>query len=146
MIRYRLRCHRRHEFEAWFRTSAAYDRQVERGEVKCPECASPEVSKTLMAPNVARRTTAKGTADVPVANGETARQRQMLALMRKLRREIERNADYVGPRVAEEARKIHYEEVAPRGIYGEATQEDFTDLREEGIECYPLPRLPEDRN
>jgi len=146
MIRYRLRCHRSHEFDAWFQTGAAYDRQVERSEVKCPECASVDVSKTLMAPNVAKRAETEGKAEISVANPEAAHRRDLTALVRKLRREVEQNAQYVGPRFAEEARKIRYEDVPPRGIYGEATRQDVKDLHEEGIDCFPLPRLPEDRN
>ncbi|MEX0853593.1 MAG: DUF1178 family protein, partial [Bauldia sp.] len=45
-----------------------------------------------------------------------------------------------------EARKIHYNEVEPRGIYGEATGDDAKALAEEGIAFQPLPVLPEDRN
>ncbi len=66
--------------------------------------------------------------------------------MRKLRAEVEAKSEYVGPRFSEEARKIHYEEVPARGIHGEATTEEAESLREEGIEFFPLPVLPEDRN
>ncbi|MGH6816712.1 MAG: DUF1178 family protein [Hyphomicrobiaceae bacterium] len=147
MIRYRLQCHKKHEFEAWFQTGAAYDRQVERGEVRCPDCASAKVSKTLMAPNVTKRgrkTETKSEAAAP--DPEAAKRHEFMTLMRKLRREVEQNAEYVGPRFAQEARKIHYEDVAPRGIYGEATGEDVKELHEEGIRCLPLPRLPDDLN
>jgi hypothetical protein len=67
-------------------------------------------------------------------------------MIRNLRREVEAKADYVGPRFADEARKIHHEEVPARGIYGEATPEEVKGLSEEGIEFYPLPQLPEDKN
>ena len=67
-------------------------------------------------------------------------------MLRRLRAEVEKNAEYVGPRFAEEARKMHYDEVEKRGIYGEATLEEARELHEEGIEFYPLPRLPEDHN
>jgi hypothetical protein len=66
--------------------------------------------------------------------------------MRTLRAEIEAKSEYVGPRFPEEARKIHYEEAPPRGIYGEATSEEAQALSEEGIEFFPLPSLPEDHN
>ena len=56
------------------------------------------------------------------------------------------NADYVGDKFAEEARKIHYNEVEARGIYGEATPDDAKALIEEGIEFHPLPILPEEGN
>jgi len=63
-----------------------------------------------------------------------------------LRKQVEANADYVGDKFADEARKIHYKEAEKRGIYGEATADDAKALIEEGIEVHPLPRLPEDTN
>jgi len=75
-----------------------------------------------------------------------AMQREVVEVMRKVRKQVEETAEYVGPRFAEEARKIHHEESKPRGIYGEASEEDVAELTEEGIDFLPLPRLPEDNN
>lgn len=148
MIRYSLQCHKNHTFEAWFSNSDDFDRQVKRKLVSCPECNSTKVTKALMAPNVA--TSRSKTKHVAIANpeatAEAQKRRELLALMRRLRAEVEKNAEYVGPRFAEEARKMHYEEIEKRGIYGEATLDEARDLHEEGIEFYPLPRLPEDQN
>jgi hypothetical protein len=58
---------------------------------------------------------------------------------RRARDYVERNFDYVGPRFPEEARKIHYGETKPRGIYGEATGKEVKELREEGVAVAPLP-------
>jgi hypothetical protein len=150
MIRYRLQCSNGHEFEAWFRSSNSYDRQAKRGQIACPECNATDVSKAIMAPGLATRSEDAGSArDASVAH-EAAKhaeaRREFLALMRKVRRDVEANADYVGPKFAEEARKIHYEETERRGIYGEATSEEAHALKEEGIDFLPLPRLPEDQN
>src|SRR5512136_3038692 len=54
MIRYTLVCNKRHEFESWFASSAAYDKQAKRGLVTCPLCGSAKVEKALMAPRLAR--------------------------------------------------------------------------------------------
>ena len=67
-------------------------------------------------------------------------------MMRELKRQVIENAENVGDRFAEEARKIHYAEREPAGIYGEATLEDARALIEEGIDFHPLPVLPEERN
>jgi hypothetical protein len=72
--------------------------------------------------------------------------RELARAMRELRSQIEAKSEYVGPRFPEEARKIHYEETPARGIHGEATREEAQSLREEGIEFFPLPILPEDQN
>ena len=150
MIRYRLQCSNGHEFEAWFRSSNSYDRQAKRGQVACPACNVTDVSKAIMAPGLATRSedasSTKGASVAQEAAKHAEARREFLALMRKVRREVEANADYVGPKFAEEARKIHYEEAERRGIYGEATSEETRALKDEGIDFLPLPRLPEDQN
>ena len=169
MIRYRLKCEKRHEFEAWFASSAAFDRQAKRGLIACPRCGTAKVHKSLMAPNIikgVRRARAeKGAGKVvdqaaeppapvaapaaaapPAETHRLAAHGELAKAMRKLRTEIEAKSEYVGPRFSEEARKIHYEEAPPRGIYGEATREEAQALSEEGIEFFPLPSLPEDHN
>jgi hypothetical protein len=140
MISYTLRCDEGHEFEAWFRTGADYEKAV--GKTVCPVCNSKKVEKALMAPALAR--TDKGD-KMPVAAADP-RQAAMRVALRELRRKVTENADYVGDKFAEEARKIHYNESEPRGIYGEANAEDAKALIEEGIDFHPLPILPEDGN
>jgi hypothetical protein len=71
---------------------------------------------------------------------------KLVEMMRELRRHVEANAENVGDRFAEEARRIHYEETEKRGIYGQATAEDAKALIEEGIDVHPLPVLPDDKN
>lgn len=160
MIRYKLQCNKNHEFEAWFGSSTAYDRQAKRGHVECPQCGSKKVTKALMAPGVAtseKRERGREQLPVPVAQAtevaaapeaaeRTQLQQKFLQVMREIRREVESKAEYVGPKFAEEARKIHHEETQARGIWGEATLEEARELVEEGIDCLPLPPLPEDKN
>jgi len=147
MIRYTLRCRKGHQFEAWFASSAAYDTQADTGKVTCAVCGTKKVEKALMAPSVAKgEKKAVAVAQTPTDEKAAVIQREMMALMRKLRREVEKNAENVGTKFAEEARKIHYEEAPARGIYGEAILEDARALKEEGIDFYPLPALPEDKN
>jgi hypothetical protein len=168
MIRYRLKCEKRHEFEAWFASSAAFDRQAKHGQIACPRCGTAKVHKSLMAPSiikgVKRARSEKAAAKAPEqavgeppaaepapppAPAETHRlaaHGELAKVMRKLRAEIEAKSEYVGPRFSEEARKIHYEEAPARGIYGEATREEAQALSEEGIEFFPLPSLPDDHN
>ncbi len=151
MIRYRLKCKKSHEFEAWFRNSQDYDRQAKRGLVECPTCGSKLVMKAPMAPRIARgRSKAHsdaGTAKSPVMTGEPGeKQRELMQAMRKLRDEMLSKSEYVGPRFADEARRIHHNEAEARGIHGEASADDVKKLKEEGVEVYPVPVLPEDHN
>jgi hypothetical protein len=147
MIRYDLICDRGHAFDGWFSNSAAYDAQAERGLVSCAVCGSVKVEKQLMAPGIPVKSNRKAEATQKMATGPAdPRLAMMVKMMRELRKQVEENADYVGDRFAEEARKIHYKEAEVRGIYGEATADEAQALVEEGIEVHPLPRLPEDGN
>ena len=147
MIRYDLICDQGHGFDGWFRDSSAYDAQAESGLVSCTVCGSVKVEKQLMAPGIPAKSNRK--ADVTqkmVAGPVDPRMQMMMQLMREVRKSVEENAEYVGDRFADEARKIHYAEAEKRGIYGEATADEAKSLVEEGIEVHPLPRLPEDGN
>jgi hypothetical protein len=158
MIKYSVQCQKGHGFEAWFQNSGAFDTQTRRGLVTCPTCGSVKISKALMAPAVSAKTRKKGARPAPPAAksaGPTTTAAalparslppDMVEIMRQIRREVEAKAENVGKRFAEEARKMHYNEAPERGIYGEASLDDVKALHEEGIDCLPLPVLPEDRN
>jgi hypothetical protein len=142
MISFSLACGDGHSFSAWFASSDAFEKQLAAGTVSCPVCGSGEVGKALMAPAV---TTSKKRDSMRVAAHVRAEPEE-LAVLRKIRKHLTENAEYVGPRFPEEARRIHYNESEKRGIYGEATGEEVRALVEEGIEFRPLPVLPEDHN
>jgi hypothetical protein len=145
MIRYDLICDKGHLFDGWFSDSAAYDKQAKLGLVSCTVCGSAKVEKQLMAPGIPPKSNRQTEAPQKLAAGPIdPRVRMMMQMMREMRMSVEQNAEYVGDRFAEEARKIHYKEAEERGIYGEATPADARALIEEGIDVYPLPRLPED--
>ena len=141
MIQYSLHCSKGHQYDAWFKNAAAFDEQKARGIVSCAVCGDGAVEKALMAPAVARSDNDR--VAVSAGHPEAARIREML---RAYREKVTSEADYVGDKFAEEARKIHFEEVAARGIYGEATHEEIAGLAEDGIEFMPLPDLPEEHN
>ena len=75
-----------------------------------------------------------------------AQERELRAKIRELRDHIVKNADNVGERFPNEARKMHYGEIDHRPIYGEASPNEAKALIEEGVEVMPLPTLPDDRN
>ncbi len=130
MIVYNLKCANGHVFEGWFQSSAAFDAQSGEGKLLCPTCDTHKVEKAIMAPAVA------GTKKAVSAKDELKKMRQFMTGMRKY---VEANADYVGPRFHEEARKIHYGETEERHIYGEATLKEAKELIEEGVDVAPLP-------
>ena len=151
MIRYDLVCSSGHEFDSWFRDAAAFDKATAAKALACPVCGDTAISKVLMAPAVATarkreaRETAVREAAVKLAAPDP-RQQALREMLKQVREHVEANADYVGDRFAEEARKIHYDEAPSRGIYREASPDEAKALIEEGIEFHPLPSLPEEGN
>lgn len=141
MIRFSLICEQTHEFEAWFRNNEDFDKQAKRGFVECPHCGSSKVQKALMAPAVS---TSRKQEKIALAMGEA--QKQAMAQLQAMSEKLRENADYVGDKFAEEARKIHFGETDPRGIYGEASAEDVRGLVEDGVDFMPIPVFPGDRN
>jgi len=145
MILYELKCSNGHHFEAWFKDSATYDRQVKRGEVECPICSDVSVSKAIMAPAVStsrKKEERAERASQATPHGEHRAKevaREILEAVGKIQKHVEENCDYVGDKFADEARAIHYGEAEERGIYGEATEEEAMDLVEEDI---PVSRIP----
>jgi hypothetical protein len=141
LIRFSLICDNAHEFEGWFRSNDDFDTQAKRGFVDCPTCGSHKVGKALMAPAVS---TGRKQEKIALAMGEA--QKEAIAQLKAMAEKIRENADYVGDKFAEEARKIHFGETDPRGIYGEATLEEAKSLADDGVSFMPVPVFPEDRN
>ena len=162
MIRYTLVCERKHDFESWFQSSAAFDKQAKRGLVTCPVCNSSKVEKAIMAPSLARKdkSTSAIVAEQPPVAPEapqpapekapvamvSPQEREFRTKLKELRDHLTKNADNVGRKFPEEARKMHYGETEHRSIYGEASPEEAKEMHEEGIEFHPLPVLPDERN
>ncbi len=136
MIHYDLICDKEHRFEGWFSNSAAFDDQLAAGKLSCPECSSSKITKAVMAPNIAAKTnTRNGRLSAKAAVGKL----EMRKFLRQVRAHVEQNADHVGEKFPEEARKIHYGEREAANIYGDATQDEVKELREEGIEIAAIP-------
>ncbi len=142
MIRYSLSCEQAHEFEGWFSGSADFENQLSRGLISCPVCNSQSVSKMLMAPSVstARKKDAMRTLAMDTA------QKEAFTKIKETLANIRANAEDVGDKFPEEARKIHYGEAEERGIIGQASLQEAKALLEEGIEVAALPLLPDDVN
>ena len=163
MIHYDLRCAAGHSFDGWFRGSAAFDQQAQAGLLECPVCASPQVSRAMMAPRLSRgaRPALPTPAVTPERQGERPGEKggaaaasevavggpppipdRMRAVLQRIRAEVEQKCDYVGPRFAETARAMHDGDVPPRPIYGETTPDQAEALAEDGIEVASIPWVP----
>ena len=158
MIRYALHCERGHAFESWLQSSSAYETQEKRKLVNCPVCGSAKVERAIMAPQIVSKKGRDNAIPAPAAPTPAdvtaptstpllmAQERELRAKLRELRDHIVKNADNVGERFPNEARKMHYGDIEHRPIYGEASPDEARALIEEGVEVSPLPVLPDDRN
>jgi hypothetical protein len=153
MIHYQLQCSQAHGFDGWFKDSASFEKQAKRGLIECPECGATEVERALMAPALARRDTTPVPAPAPVPPAEASAPApekiaggrlpsQMLAALQRMRAEVEKNCDYVGPAFADRARAMHRGDTEPKSIYGETTEEQAESLAEEGIAVSRIPWVP----
>lgn len=153
MIHYQLRCRDGHEFEGWFRNSDAFDAQAQTGLLECPRCGTTDVARGLMAPAVrTKRAKAPAADPVPPAPATTQPGKaaapplpglpdELRAALQRLRAEVERHCDDLGDDFADEAIRMSRGEVAARGIYGNANEDDREALAEEGIEVMQIPWL-----
>ncbi len=116
-------------FEGWFDSTKAFNNQKKQKLITCPNCDGSNISKTLVAPNLSKK-----------SNSEIVKNKKTLASnIKKIRKIVEENFDYVGDNFSEEAKKIKYGETKDRPIYGEATIEQTKELIEEDINVTPLP-------
>ena len=150
MIKFALLCARGHEFQSWFQSSEAFDTQVESGLVLCPLCQVAEVTKAIMAPAIASRGEAARAKPPAQAQSQTKvalldrHDLKSRAMIDAFRSRIFAEADDVGSRFAEEARKIHNGLVPERPIHGQASIGDARALIEEGVPVLPVPPSPDE--
>jgi hypothetical protein len=151
MIHYQLQCGQSHGFDGWFKDSGSFEKQAKRGLIECPECGGTDVERALMTPAVSTRESLPARVNSPepsapaaAAPEKTAVQvpAKMLAMLQRMRAEVEKHCDYVGPDFADRARAMHRGEVEPKAIYGETSEEQAESLAEEGIEVAKIPWVP----
>jgi hypothetical protein len=124
-----LRCGNGHGFEGWFGSDDDFMDQNGRGLVECPLCGDSVVTRMPSAPRL----------NLSAGRQAEAAPADVQALWLQAVRHVLANTEDVGPRFAEEARRIHYGEIEARGIRGQTTPGEAQSLRDEGIEIASLP-------
>ena len=137
MIKFTLKCRKGHEFEAWFASSAEYERQLGAGLVRCAFCGDAGVGKGLMTPNLSAKGNRRAGASSVVSSDA-----ELEAQMRGVCQVIREHFEHVGDEFASTARRIHEGDEAVRGIYGNATEDEVEELLDDGISVLPFPDLP----
>lgn len=166
-IIYDLECEYSHRFEGWFRSIDNYEEQRASGLLQCPECGTTSVRKIPSRLNIGSKSADSGLALEQVstsaakaaeaeANTEKSKEGMdpiqlnkvdvatAFVMAKQAIQALIRHSEDVGSQFAEEARKIHYQEAPLRAIRGQASAEEFEELRDEGIDIIALPNLPLD--
>lgn len=141
-----------HRFEGWFGSSQDYAEQQARGLLDCPVCGSKSIAKAPMAPNLGRKgnqvpvlaqptEVGQGPDAAPVSSKMPvpAEYQVLIGKLAKAQAKMLANSEWVGDKFADRARDIHYGDADEKPIHGTASQEEVTDLAEEGIAALPLP-------
>lgn len=134
MIVFNLSCNNSHTFEGWFASLEVFQAQAAGGQVTCPHCNSAIIEKLPAGPHIRRSLPEKAADAVVDKHADEIK-------LRNIMEELLRNSENVGARFPEEARKIHYSEIPPRGIHGTASAAEVLSLLEDDIAVFPLPRV-----
>jgi hypothetical protein len=135
-----LQCGLGHCFEGWFASESDFVLQCQNALMQCPACGNTDVIKKLSAP----RLNLKGNRSTQGADLDSSSdsvqvvEPDLTAAWLALGRQIIANTTDVGSRFADEARKMHYQEVDDRAIRGTTTAQEALSLVQEGIEVVPF--------
>ena len=138
MIKYNLKCECGKTFESWFLNSNEFDSLNKKKLIKCIYCESSRVKKSVMAPNLPRKSNK--------ISKKNKLEKDIKKQLLNFRKYIEKNCKNVGGNFAREARNIHYEKKNSQGIYGKTTPEEASELIEEGIEVVTVPWVHKSEN
>jgi hypothetical protein len=135
MIVFDLRCSNGHSFEAWFNSNDDYINQNDKGLLVCPYCDCNKISKKLSALKIKSSDNQK----------KSKENFDITSLRKKFFDYVNKNTEDVGKKFPEIARKIHYNEIEPKPIRGNASVEEVKDLHDEGINVVALPNQADDK-
>tara|TARA_B110000971_G_C19843713_1_gene423802 strand:- start:333 stop:755 length:423 start_codon:yes stop_codon:yes gene_type:complete len=140
MIKYLLKCNKKHEFESWFSDSREFEKLKKKNLIECIFCQSKNVDKSIMSPNIISK---KKIVEKKLNDKEFNKIKKDLLKIKKF---VEKNFEFVGDKFPKEVRDIYYDNKKNKNIYGTATLKEKLELEEEGIELANIPWLNEKKN
>ena len=142
MIKYKLVCKNcDNAFDSWFASSKEYQKLKKMKHLNCHFCNSVKVDKSLMAPSVVN------SKDKKVSFSKDKKIYKIKKEIKKYQNFIKKNFNYVGDNFAQEARSLHYcSKIKKKGIYGKASLDEISELKDEGIETDIVPWFRENDN
>ena len=140
MIKYRLKCTRcQKTFDSWFSSSREYEKLKIKKFLNCHFCNSKNIVKTLMAPNIISK---KKQNRNTIKKDNIVKQKIL-----EFQKFIEKNFENVGDDFVYKARSLHYDNSKyKKGIYGNASEKQIKELKDEGIETHIFPWIENKNN
>jgi hypothetical protein len=133
MIKYNLKCKNKHEFESWFSDSKEFEKLKNSKIIECIFCKTKSIEKSIMSPRISNK-------DIDEKNITTDKDiKKVKNELLKIQKFVEKNFKYVGDKFPKEVRNIYYDKKGEKNIYGNATQKETEELKEEGIEVATIP-------
>ena len=133
MIKYNLKCKNKHEFESWFSDSKEFEKLKNSKIIECIYCKTKSIEKSIMSPRISNK-------DINEKNTTTDKDiKKVKNELLKIQKFVEKNFKYVGDKFPKEVRNIYYDKKGEKNIYGNATQKETEELKEEGIEVATIP-------
>ena len=133
MIKYNLKCENKHEFESWFSDSSEFEKLKKNNLLECIYCDSKKVVKSIMSPRVVNQKENK--VDF-ISENDLKNKKEEL---KRLKRFVENNFEFVGDKFASKVREIYYDSSRKKNIYGTTTPEERQELSDEGIDLVSIP-------
>ena len=154
MIKYSLKCNEddcknKKSFDGWFQNSASFKKQIDEGYVSCPYCGSLNIKKDLMSPSLRSKQEKKSKKNFENIEKKqfyqnTNKNFDMTMILRNLKKDIQKNAEFVGKNFAKEAIAISEGKSKKRSIYGQASYKDYKDLKNKNIDIIKVPWIQDD--
>ena len=157
MIKYKLKCRSKFcngqkEFEGWFKSFEAYEKQKLHKLLNCPICGSDKVEKLLTTPNLkTNKNKTLGDEDKQYKNSKnkenflgSINSDNISTLLRTLKKEVQKNSTFVGNEFVSQVRSMKEGKIKEKPIHGHGTNKEIQELRDEGVDLVNIPWISDD--
>ena len=157
MIKYQLKCKsgfcsNEKEFDGWFQSIEAYEKQKLQKLINCPICGSDKVVKALTTPSL--KTNVSQTSQDQNNNFRSSTSKinsittenldNITTLLRTLKKEVQKNSSFVGNKFVSQVRSMKEGKIKEKPIHGHGTNKEIQELRDEGIDVLNIPWISDD--
>ncbi len=139
MIKYQLNCKDcKNIFDSWFSSSREYEKLKKMKLINCNSCNSLNINKSIMSPRISYTSNVES---------NSRKNFEVKNKIKEFQKYIKKNFEYVGDDFSYEARSIYYgDKKRKKGIYGNASNKQIKELKEEGIETSLIPWIKDKEN